>query len=72
MGPEKQKCPEPGCVNGKITLFTSVKVCSRCGGEGYILQVATSTGEEEPDISKFTHASYGEWDSYWGDMDDTL
>lgn len=30
------KCDEPGCVNGKITLFSSVKNCPKCNGTGQI------------------------------------
>ncbi len=36
---EEIKCNEPGCVKGKITVFTSIKTCPKCKGKGMLVEI---------------------------------
>jgi hypothetical protein len=32
----QRPCNEPGCKQGKIVLFTSIKNCNICNGTGFV------------------------------------
>lgn len=49
----QKPCDNPGCHQGKVTLFTSVKICEKCNGTGFIRQTIQEYQAEEDIGTKF-------------------
>jgi hypothetical protein len=59
----QKPCDNPGCIKGKITLFTSVKSCDKCGGTGYLVQtIQEYQTESEEDVASRFYKNSVNWD----------